>query len=247
VSLFSATVSAQPKKYTTANAHAHNDYEHPVPFYSAYNAGFGSIEADVFLVDDQLYVAHNKKDIDTARSLQSLYLKPLQKQIKKNKGYVYADHSKKLILLVDLKTEAEPTLQALIKLLQHYKVLTGCRSLKIVITGNQPDVSRLTDYPPFVFFDGRLNTNYTLDELKRITLFSDNFRNYSSWNGENNPDKADREKIESAITKAHAFRKPIRFWAAPDSPNAWQEFMRLKVDFINTDKIEEISNFLRSK
>ncbi len=45
---FSITVIAQPAKYTVANAHAHNDYLHPVPFYTAYNAGFGSIEADVF-------------------------------------------------------------------------------------------------------------------------------------------------------------------------------------------------------
>jgi hypothetical protein len=36
----------------------------------------------------------------------------------------------------------------------------------------------------------------------------------------------------------------MRFWAAPDTPNAWFALMYLNVDFINTDKIEHISSFL---
>ncbi len=41
-------------RYTIANTHSHNDYEQPIPFWTAYNAQFGSIEADVFLVDGRL-------------------------------------------------------------------------------------------------------------------------------------------------------------------------------------------------
>lgn len=240
---FSRAVSAQERKYTVSNAHAHNDYEHPVPFFTAYNAGFGSIEADIFLVDNHLYVAHNKKDIDTARTLQSLYLDPLEKVIQKNKGHVYADATKNLLLLIDLKTAAESTLQALLQVLQNYKTLTGCRGLKLVITGNQPDVSRLTSYPSWLFFDGNLNKTYTAEVLNKVALFSDNFNNYSSWNGKDIPTEPDIEKIVTAVTKAHTLNKPIRFWAAPDAPNAWNQFIRWNVDYINTDKIQEISAF----
>jgi hypothetical protein len=42
--------------YTIANTHSHNDYEQRVPFWTAYNAQFGSIEADIFLVDGRLMV-----------------------------------------------------------------------------------------------------------------------------------------------------------------------------------------------
>ena len=35
-------------------AHAHNDYEHERPLYDAIAHGFNSVEADVFLVDDDL-------------------------------------------------------------------------------------------------------------------------------------------------------------------------------------------------
>ncbi len=78
LSLSSIAVFAQERKYTVGNGHAHNDYNHPVPFYTAYDAGFGSIEADIILQDNHLYVAHDEKDIDTGRTLQSLYLNPLQ-------------------------------------------------------------------------------------------------------------------------------------------------------------------------
>lgn len=243
LTLFSTGALAQQRKYSVSNGHAHNDYNHAVAFYTAYTAGFGSIEADIILQDNQLYVAHDKKDIDTARTLQSLYLDPLQQVIESNKGYVYADSLKNLLLLIDLKTAAEPTLQALLQVLQRYKIITGCAGLKIVITGNQPDVSRFTAYPCYLFFDGNLNKTYTAEALDKVALFSDNFRNYTFWNGEGMLVQTDREKIESAITKTHLLHKPIRFWAAPDLPNAWRQLMSLNVDYINTDKIDEISAF----
>lgn len=236
-------ISAQEINYSVANAHAHNDYVHPLPFYTAYAAGFGSIEADVFLVDSQLYVAHSSKEIVKDRTLQSLYLVPLQNKIIKNKGHVYEDKQKNLLLLIDLKTKAEPTLHAVIELLKSYPQIIKCNNLKIVITGNQPDSSQLTSYPPWIWFDGNLNKKYSAKQLEKVALFSDNFKNYSSWNGENIPAKENIQKIREAVEKAHSLNKPIRFWGGPDNPNVWQLMMQWKVDYINTDKIEEISDF----
>lgn len=242
--LFSTGAIAQQRKYTVSNAHAHNDYLHPVPFYTAYNAGFGSIEADIFLVGNNLLVAHNIKDIDATRTLQALYLDPLRDAIQKNKGLVYPDRLKVLILLIDIKTMADPTLQVVLNVLQQYKIVTDCPGLKIVITGNQPDISRLTSYPSYIYFDGDLNKSYKAEELNRVALFSANFQNYSSWNGEGIPIPSEREKLDSAVMRAHVSNKPIRFWAAPDFLNAWIQLMHLNVDYINTDKIAEISIFL---
>ena len=39
-------------------AHAHNDYEHPRPLLDALDHRFGSVEADIFLVGDQLLIGH---------------------------------------------------------------------------------------------------------------------------------------------------------------------------------------------
>lgn len=245
--LCSTQAYAQQRTYSVSNAHAHNDYEHPLPFYTAYNAGFGSIEADILLYGGRLYVAHDTAGIRPQRTLQSLYLDPLQKAVQKNKGQAYTDSSKRLFLLIDLKTPAAPTLNALLEALQPYKTITACPSLQLVITGNQPDVSGLTSYPPYLYFDGDLNKTYTPEALARVALFSYDFRKYTEWKGAGLlPDSA-RKKIEAAVTKAHTLNKPVRFWAAPDSPNAWRQLMNLNVDYINTDNISGFSTFLKQR
>ena len=109
---------AQPKHYTTANAHSHNDYEQPVPLYTAYNEMFGSIEADIFWHNGQLLVAHKAEEIRLDRTLEDMYLKPLEHFIRKNNGHIYADTSRRLQFMIDLKTNGDTTLRTLVELLQ---------------------------------------------------------------------------------------------------------------------------------
>lgn len=243
--LFTNSLTAQERKYTVSNAHAHNDYIHPVPFWTAYNAGFGSIEADVFLRNNQLYVAHDTAHIASSRTLQSLYFNPLKSAIQTNNGQIFKDSLKHLLLLIDLKTTAESTLEKVIQILQAYEEITTCTTLKIVITGNQPHVSKLNFYPDYIYFDGNLKNNYTVEELEKVALFSDNFSNYTKWTGKGILPAQDKMKIDSAVTKAHLLSKPIRFWAAPDAKKAWHQLMHLQVDYINTDKISGVSSFLK--
>ena len=75
--------NAQPQNYSTANAHSHNDYEQPTPFWTAYHEGFGSLEADIFLQNDSLLVAHDLKGLLLGRTLKKYYLDPLDSCIKK--------------------------------------------------------------------------------------------------------------------------------------------------------------------
>ena len=82
--LINAALSAQLLKPAAdsvtplIHAHAHNDYEHDRPLLDALEHGFTSIEADVFLVEEQLLVAHNLIDVSRERTLEKLYLQPLQ-------------------------------------------------------------------------------------------------------------------------------------------------------------------------
>ena len=243
---FVISTSGQQKKYTVANAHSHNDYEHPEPFYTAYKAGFGSIEADIFLRDGRLYVAHDSADIQDGRTLSALYLDPLSRAIIENKGSVYPQKQKQLILLIDIKTAAEPTLDALLVLLGLHNTLSKCRSLRIVITGNRPANAKWSSYPKWLYFDGRLSESYNTKALSKVALISDNFRFYSSWKGEGEPKDEDVQRIAAAVKKVHALNKPIRFWATPDNPTAWRKMVQLKIDYINTDKIGELAEFLRN-
>ncbi|MBS1934078.1 MAG: phosphatidylinositol-specific phospholipase C/glycerophosphodiester phosphodiesterase family protein [Bacteroidetes bacterium] len=239
--------SAQPETYSVANAHSHNDYENTVPFYTAYNAQFGSIEADIFLQNGELIVAHDSIELKKHRTLDKYYLTPLFYAVQKNNGHAYPDTTKQLQMLIDIKSDSINTLNKLIDILKQIPLLSNNKSIKWVITGNRPAPSLFITYPSFISFDGELYKNYSMQALTRIVMLSDDFRNYSQWNGNNIIALKDRSVLETAISKAHQLHKPVRFWDAPDNKNTWKQFMQLKVDFINTDRINELAGFLNKK
>lgn len=242
-----STVSvAQPAFYSTANAHSHNDYEQPSPLTTAYNAKFGSIEADIFWRNGELLVAHTEKELAARhRTLEDLYLKPLQAYVEKNKGYIYADTARRLQFMIDLKTNGDTTLGTLVELLKKYPALTNCTKLKITISGNRPDVSTWASYPSFIWFDGELQKEYPAEALARIVMLSSDFKNYTKWNGKGELPPAQRDTMHLDITRAHTAGKTVRFWGAPDNKNTWRQLMGLKVDYINTDRIKGLADFMR--
>ncbi|MGW3460177.1 putative baseplate assembly protein [Streptomyces olivaceoviridis] len=102
------------------HAHAHNDYEHPRPLFDALDHRFGSVEADIFLVGDQLLIGHEASDLDPSRTLESLYLEPLAARVRANHGTVHRGSRRPLKLLVDIKTEGSATYLALDRHLRRY-------------------------------------------------------------------------------------------------------------------------------
>ena len=60
-----------------AQAHAHNDYLHERPLLDALSHGFCSVEADIFLANDELQIGHFRFQLKQGRTLQKLYLDPL--------------------------------------------------------------------------------------------------------------------------------------------------------------------------
>lgn len=243
LSVFPCCMS-RPVHYTTANAHSHNDYEQANPFHKAWQNKFGSIEADIYLHNDELVVAHDSTQLSRRWLLDSLYLAPLQEVLKKNKGYLYDDTTRSLQLMIDIKSGGELTLAHLIDELDILETITNSPSLKIVISGNRPQPEMFSRYPSWIMFDGELNKDYSPEALQKIEMLSDNFANYSTWKGTGTISSEDREALKQAISKAHRLNKKVRFWNAPDSPAAWKLFMDLQADYINTDKIGELASFL---
>jgi hypothetical protein len=88
LALAPAMVSATEVK-PLAQAHAHNDYEHQRPLLDALDHGFTGVEADIWLVNGKLLVAHEEAHIETERTLEALYLEPLRKRVSENGGRVY--------------------------------------------------------------------------------------------------------------------------------------------------------------
>jgi alkaline phosphatase len=243
--LYTASAFSQPLHYSASNGHSHNDYRQDAPFYKAWYAGFGSIEADIFLYNNNLVVAHDREELAIAHPLKQLYLEPLQKQVLANNGFPFADTTKHLQILIDIKSEAEPSLTMLTEMLKSFPELISSPKFHVVISGNRPPPEKFSIYPLFIMFDGELNKTYSADALKRIAMMSANFRNYCSWKGNGKPDQTEWKKLTSAVQKAHAAGKPVRFWNAPDTPEAWLELKNAGVDFINTDNIDGLGRFLR--
>lgn len=237
-------------QYTTINAHSHNDYEQKTPFYLAYNARFGSIEADIWAIDGELFVAHNKSAIVASKTLDILYIQPIVELFKKNGGKVSSDISYTFQLLIDLKTEIEPTLSLLTeKLKKHPEVFDPAvnkNAIRIVITGNRPEPARFKDYPAFISFDGNVSKMYDPEQLKRVALYSENLVVFTKWRATEAIPGKEATSLKQIIDSVHGINKKIRFWNAPDTPDAWKILMGLKVDFINTDHIPELSTFLNA-
>lgn len=241
---FSDAAISQVTVYSVSNAHSHNDYLRVSPFYKAFEKGFGSIEADVFPVNGTLCVAHSKNEIDTQRTLQGLYLQPLVKEVSAGK-------MRKLNLLVDIKEDHKTCLKLLIKELEPLKAYLSTpeqeSNITIIISGERPLPADYRYYPAFIFFDSDLKTKHTPEQWRRVALVSLPFNKLSAWKGTDDLAKKDEKAVKAVIDNVHQAGKPIRFWAAPDTELSWSWQMKLKVDFIGTDKITELSDFLNKK
>ncbi len=236
---------AQAQEYSSSNIHSHNDYAGALPFYGAYSNETGVIEADVFLVNNELFVSHTSKEIVMHNTLKSLYLEPLSSKLKSLEGKVYQS-GKPLILMIDIKSDADSTLKLIEQQLKAFPEIISNKNIKVVISGNRPLPSQYANYPEFIYFDGRLNENYTAEQLARVEMISEDLKEFTVWNGKGVLTQDDLEKIQSTIKKVHSQNKKIRFWGTQDNVNTWMTLMNLKVDFIGTDNVSELTHFINN-
>lgn len=245
------TVNAfsQPRRYTCRNIHSHNDYKQAQPFYTAYNAQVGSMEADIFLDGNNLLVAHQQNELNIINTLEAMYLQRLDSCIKVNKGFPYADKTEKLQLLIDLKTYGPALLNELIKHLRHFPSIINNRNITITITGidhNFPNDSVFKDYPDFIHFDGVLDVHYSESAQQKIVMYSDDFMKYVSWRRDGALE-VNFNFIKSEAARVHKEGKTFRLWDAPDNPVSWKTLMDAGVDYINTDRINKLASFLKKE
>ncbi|MGC5566372.1 phosphatidylinositol-specific phospholipase C/glycerophosphodiester phosphodiesterase family protein [Streptomyces sp. FR-108] len=244
-------------------AHAHNDYLHPRPLFDALDHRFGSVEADIYLVDGQLLVAHDPVELDPARTLESLYLKPLAARVKANGGAVYRGYRKPLQLLIDIKTEGSATYLELDRRLRRHRHLftTYARgrvhpgAVTAVVSGDRAArVPMEAQTVRHAFYDGRL-----LDLLAPtpapasfIPLISDNWTLNFTWQGVGTFPKAERQKLRGIILAAHSRGQKVRFWATPDLAGpardaVWSELLAADADYLNTDDLAGLEAFLDAR
>lgn len=249
---FEKTLPAQPSPLP--QAHSHNDYAHRRPLLDALEQGFCSVEADIWLIEGELLVAHDRSDVKKERTLQALYLDPLQQRIRENKGRLYL-HGPPCRLLIDVKSDAGPTYAALRDvLLQYREILTAftptntvTNALTVILSGNRAPSTLAAEPLRYAAIDGRLSDLEGGASPHLIPLISDNWSLHFQWRGNGPLPEAERQKLNRVVEQAHRHGRLIRFWAAPDNPAGWQELRQAGVDVINTDDLAGLRVFLLKK
>jgi hypothetical protein len=234
-------------------AHAHNDYEHARPLLDALDRGFCSIEADVYLVEGQLLVAHNLKDVKPGRTLTALYLDPLRARVRQNGGRAHRN-GPPVTLLIDVKSEAVATYMAVNAVLEKYAAMlttfstTGAQpgAVTVIISGNRAPKEMLAQSVRYAAMDGRKDDLDANTPRALVPLVSENWTKVSNWrwNGEMPP--GEQNALKQWVERAHAQGRRVRFWNTPDRPEAWRLLLDAGVDVIGTDDLDGLQRFLRA-
>jgi hypothetical protein len=234
-----------------AQAHAHNDYEHARPLLDALDHGFCSVEADIWLTPEGLLVGHDRKDLKVGRTLEALYLIPLRERIAANGSRVYRG-GPAFYLLIDVKTEAEATYAALDKVLAQYAdILTVTRdgqsvpkAVTAILSGNRASETIAKQTLRYVGIDGRPENLDGSVSAELYPWISANWTTLFRWKGDGPMPAEEKQKLAEMVNRTHGQGRKLRFWATAEKESVWRELLAAKVDFINTDKLDELQRWL---
>ncbi|MBL9167994.1 MAG: phosphatidylinositol-specific phospholipase C/glycerophosphodiester phosphodiesterase family protein [Verrucomicrobiales bacterium] len=232
-------------------AHSHNDYEQARPLQDALALGFCNVEADIYLVEGKLLVAHDRQDVRPDRTLEGLYLDPLRARVRRNGGRVYPEKAP-FTLLIDIKEDAEKVYPVLDRLLRRYRGMltsftadsTRTGAVTVVLSGDRP--IRLVEQQKrrWCGIDGRLKDLETNPSPHLFPWVSDNWVSHFTWRGEGEISTADWVKLQAVVAKAHAQNRRLRFWATGNDPRGWKVLQRAGVDLLGADDLAGLHRWL---
>ncbi|EIN06204.1 hypothetical protein PUNSTDRAFT_106424 [Punctularia strigosozonata HHB-11173 SS5] len=234
------TAGVVPKRF-----HSHNDYVQSVPLLKALSYGAASIEADIWLVDDELYIAHDYSDITPGKTLNSLYLDPLVAILEAAnapdkhtgsawRGVFETAPSLSLHLLIDIKTDGPSTFNKLYEVLEPLRAAgylstwtTPSSSLTpgpitVIGTGNTPlasvqSLGQTKERPRTIFLDAVLDLipDDSLGVLDKTVCPLASSDFQKSVGASWTVPLIGRRKIKTLVDAAHERGIQARFWHTP--------------------------------
>ena len=236
-----------------ACGHAHNDYLHERPLFDALAFDFCSVEADVWLVEGELRVGHDRAAAARGPTLRTLYLDPLARLVAA-RGRIN-DGVDGFTLLVDVKSEADATYGAIDAELQRTPSLfTAWRDgvvvegpVTVIISGNRARALVEKQSPRWAALDGRWSDLVPCDDAKLTPLVSDDFASgfALSWDGRGSVPSSVRDKLQDAAAWARARNEHLRVFGWPgDDREAWSAQIEAGVDRINADDLAGLASLL---
>lgn len=233
-------------------AHAHNDYEHARPLLDALDHGFMGVEADIYLIEGKLLVAHDRAGVKPERTLESLYLVPLAERVKLRGGKVYPGAGT-VTLLIDIKGPAAETWVVLRPLLEKFReMLTEFnegavqeRAVKVILSGNRPVTELKAEPRRLAFIDGRPDDLESNPPAALVPLVSAAWPLLFAWRGEGAFPEDQKKRLSLLTAKAHAQGRRLRFWGTRDDEAMWDVLVAAGVDLLNADDLPKLRNYLK--
>lgn len=236
------------------NAFSHNDYWRENPLLDALAFRFNCVEADLWLIDGELYVSHDRPVPDPSITFRNLYLRPLAERIEANGGKVYPRSDRPFYLMVDCKENGEAMYKVLKKQMEPYKHLFCSVDnghykegpVLFFLSGDRPQKSLPDESSRFAFLDGRIQDLGQGIPATLVPVVSDNYHDFFTWNGEGEMPAGQLQKMREIINRVHREGKLFRWWGAPDTPVFQRLFIREGVDLIGADDLNGLYNVLKT-
>ncbi|WP_459188308.1 hypothetical protein ACGE0T_19875 [Parabacteroides sp. APC149_11_2_Y6] len=234
------------------NAFSHNDYWRAHPLQDALSLQFNCVEADLWPIDGELYVSHDRPETNPSITFEALYLKPLVARIQANGGKVYPQSDHPFFLMVDFKEKGEEAYVLLKKQMEPYKDLF-CSvedrvykegTILLFISGDRPKKTLPMETTRSAFLDGQIADLNQGIPASLAPVVSDNYKAYFSWMGEGEMPADQLRKMREIISQTHKEGKLFRWWGAPDTPQFQRFFMEEGVDLIGADDLEALHKLL---
>lgn len=237
------------------NAFSHNDYWREHPLQDALSYRFNCVEADLWLIDGELYVSHERPEPKPEITFRKLYLEPLIARIKANGGKVYLESDRPFYLMVDCKAQGEEMYKVLKTQIEPYKdffcSINGKEfknsAILFFLSGDRPKKSLPLEVERFTFLDGQIQDLGKNIPSTLTPVVSDNYANFFTWNGEGEMPNDQLNRMREIIRKVHEEGKLFRWWGAPDTPTFKRLFIKESVDLVGADDLNALYKLLNEQ
>ena len=223
------------------HAHSHNDYKQKRPLLDAVEARISSVEADLWLENGKVLVAHDRGK--WIGEFETLYLKPLDQLWKENALPVRAGEP--FLLWLDLKDGSAALRERLHQLLANYDCTRsgdpGRARIEVILTGHKESKEAfMVEYASgIVTRDSNVFMESDPPNSIGWSWYALDWKKIAIWNGAGVMPAEERERIQALVAKIHAKGRKLRLWNHPATLTFWQEASSAGVDRLGTDKLPQ--------
>ncbi len=121
------------------------------------------------------------------------------------------------------------------------------KAISVAISGDCPREMITAAQDRHAGIDGRLSDLDSDAPAHLMPLISDRWGVHFKWRGRGEISEEEKNKLQQAVDAAHAHGRRIRFWATPETVEAWTVLQAAGADHINTDNLAGLEAFLREQ